>query len=118
MIGNLIHFKKSKVQNFYPVFAIILLIIYDFLHTMFCSCFFALTPLLHAKFKENFFLYGEKRIYQYLVLSCNLYTSSLSYSRIIVLENGSIREFDSPQNLLANHSSVFFSMAYDAQIVR
>lgn len=55
MIGNLIHFKKSKVQNFYPVFAIILLIIYDFLHTMFCSCFFALTPLLHAKFKENFF---------------------------------------------------------------
>ncbi|VDN89059.1 unnamed protein product [Brugia pahangi] len=37
--------------------------------------------------------------------------------RIIVLENGSIREFDSPQNLLASRSSIFFSMACDAQIV-
>lgn len=37
--------------------------------------------------------------------------------RIIVLENGLIREFDSPQNLLASRSSIFFSMACDAQIV-
>ncbi|CAG9537242.1 unnamed protein product [Cercopithifilaria johnstoni] len=41
----------------------------------------------------------------------------IDYDRIMVLENGSIREFDSPQNLLANRSSIFFSMAYDAQIV-
>ncbi|KAL3994563.1 ABC transporter transmembrane region family protein [Acanthocheilonema viteae] len=42
----------------------------------------------------------------------------IDYDRIIVLENGFIREFDTPQNLLANRSSIFFSMACDAQIVR
>uniref|UniRef100_A0A915PNG2 ABC-type glutathione-S-conjugate transporter n=1 Tax=Setaria digitata TaxID=48799 RepID=A0A915PNG2_9BILA len=41
----------------------------------------------------------------------------IDYDRVMVLENGSIQEFDSPQNLLANRSSLFFSLACDAQIV-
>uniref|UniRef100_A0A183ED58 ABC transporter domain-containing protein n=1 Tax=Gongylonema pulchrum TaxID=637853 RepID=A0A183ED58_9BILA len=41
----------------------------------------------------------------------------LDYDRILVLDKGLIREFDSPGALLADRSSLFFSMASDAQIV-
>lgn len=38
----------------------------------------------------------------------------LDYDRIMVLDHGSIVEFDSPQNLLKNQGSRFFQMAQDA----
>lgn len=34
----------------------------------------------------------------------------------MVLDKGEILEFDSPQNLLNNKSSMFFSMAKDANL--
>ncbi|RUS82898.1 hypothetical protein EGW08_009321 [Elysia chlorotica] len=41
----------------------------------------------------------------------------MDYSRIMVLEAGQIKEFNSPQALLQNRSSVFHSMAKDAGLV-
>ncbi|VDN01856.1 unnamed protein product [Thelazia callipaeda] len=41
----------------------------------------------------------------------------MDYDRIIVLDNGCIRECDSPQKLLADRSSIFFSMVCDAQTI-
>jgi len=39
------------------------------------------------------------------------------FERILVLENGHIKEFDSPQNLLSDKKSAFYSMAKDAALV-
>ena len=41
----------------------------------------------------------------------------LDYDRIMVLDRGLIKEFDSPQTLLADKSSIFHSMAKDANLV-
>ena len=41
----------------------------------------------------------------------------LDYDRIMVLDRGLIEEFDSPQALLADKSSIFHSMAKDANLV-
>ena len=38
-------------------------------------------------------------------------------SKVMVLAAGKILEFDSPQNLLKNRQSAFFSMAKDAGLV-
>ena len=39
------------------------------------------------------------------------------YSRILVLENGKVVEFDKPQVLLTNRQGIFFSMASDAHLI-
>jgi ATP-binding cassette subfamily C (CFTR/MRP) protein 1 len=41
----------------------------------------------------------------------------LDYDRVIVMENGEIIEFASPQDLLDDRNSVFFKMALNAKIV-
>ena len=37
--------------------------------------------------------------------------------KVIVLDKGEISEFDSPENLLNNPQSAFYSMAKDANLV-
>ncbi|ESO93730.1 hypothetical protein LOTGIDRAFT_105097, partial [Lottia gigantea] len=41
----------------------------------------------------------------------------LDYDKILVLDNGEIIEFDSPQSLIEDNDSVFYSMAKDAKLV-
>ncbi|KAL5020047.1 hypothetical protein ScPMuIL_002939 [Solemya velum] len=41
----------------------------------------------------------------------------MDYDRIMVLENGCVVEFDSPQALLLNRGGVFYSMAKDANLI-
>ena len=37
--------------------------------------------------------------------------------RVMVLDNGQIKEFDTPHSLLSKKSSMFYSMAKDANLV-
>ena len=39
------------------------------------------------------------------------------YFRILVLSNGEVKEFDSPQTLLQDPNSMFYNMAKDAGLV-
>ena len=41
----------------------------------------------------------------------------IDYDRIIVLDKGEIKEFDSPENLLKDTGSIFYGMAKDANLV-
>ena len=41
----------------------------------------------------------------------------IDYNKIMVLSKGQMIEYDSPQNLLQNQNSVFYSMAKDAKLI-
>jgi len=40
----------------------------------------------------------------------------VDYDRVIVLDNGKLAEFDSPQNLLQNKTSIFYGLATEGGI--
>jgi ATP-binding cassette, subfamily C (CFTR/MRP), member 1 len=41
----------------------------------------------------------------------------IDYDRVLVMDKGEVAEFDSPQTLLANTNSIFYSMAKEAGII-
>ncbi len=41
----------------------------------------------------------------------------IDYDRVVVLDKGMIAEFDTPNRLLANTDSIFYSMAKDSNLV-
>ena len=43
---------------------------------------------------------------------------SFAYYRVMVLDAGRIAEFDNPQTLIENKSSIFYGMAKDAGLVK
>ena len=54
---------------------------------------------------DNFFFFCFHRL-----------NTIFDYDKIMVLHNGCLVEFDSPQNLLANSDSMFAALAKDAGI--
>jgi hypothetical protein len=42
------------------------------------------------------------------------FTNTFFYYRVLVLDKGEIKEFDTPQNLLNDSNSIFAGMAKDA----
>jgi ABC-type multidrug transport system fused ATPase/permease subunit len=38
-------------------------------------------------------------------------------SRVLVLDKGEVKEFESPQRLLGDQSSLFYAMAHDANLI-
>jgi len=52
--------------------------------------------------------FSDIAVEQILFVSC----------RILVLANGTVKEFDSPQALIADKSTVFYSMVKDAGLIQ
>ena len=52
-----------------------------------------------------------------VVYICVVYECCLVYYRVLVLESGRVREFDSPATLLSNRNSQFYSLAKNAGLV-
>ena len=51
-----------------------------------------------------------------LMITHNL-EKTLNCDKVLVLDQGKLKEFDSPENLLANTTSLFYQMAKDSGIV-
>ena len=72
--------------------------------------FFIFSDLIQATIREEF---ADCTV---LTIAHRLNTI-MDSSKVMVLAAGKILEFDSPQNLLKNRQSAFFSMAKDAGLV-
>ena len=42
----------------------------------------------------------------------------MDYDKVIVMQDGQVAEYDEPQALLANKSTIFYSMCNDANLVK
>ena len=68
------------------------------------------------------YLYSEPTKKHYLIPKhyfntlIHIFISNI-HSRIMVVNRGSIAEFDSPANLLLNKNSIFYSLAKEAGVV-
>ena len=51
-----------------------------------------------------------------LIITHNM-EKTLNCDKILVLDGGKLKEFDTPENLLANSSSFFYQMAKDSGLV-
>ena len=80
------------------------------LHVCFSSPQFFFSDLIQATIREEF---ADCTV---LTIAHRLNTI-MDSSKVMVLAAGKILEFDSPQNLLKNRQSAFFSMAKDAGLV-
>ena len=51
-----------------------------------------------------------------LIITHNM-EKTLNCDKILVLDSGKVKEFDTPENLLANHKTLFYQMAKDSGLV-
>lgn len=71
-----------------------------------CDFFFGFQKTIRSEFKECTVLTIAHRL-----------NTIMDSDKVIVLDKGQISEFDSPENLLNNPQSAFYSMAKDANLV-
>lgn len=65
-----------------------------------------LQTLIDSEFKDSTILTIAHRINT--VLNCD---------RILLMENGCVREFDTPKNLIHNKDSLFYNLAKESNLV-
>ena len=53
-----------------------------------------------------------------IIVKIHVLLNTLYFLRIIVLDNGCVMEFDTPEHLLTDHNSIFYELAKTAGVVK